>query len=108
MVGEYYSKLFDLEEIDYLPVCNNLKSCFFTVLNIGLRAGGGIAEHMKVLDMNNDTYNYYGKMTFDLLFFMFVNIVSLNIIFGIIIDTFAELRTDQRERGKYNFSIRVG
>ena len=38
------------------------------------------------------------KIVFDLSYFALINIVSLNIIFGIIIDTFAELRDEQNTR----------
>lgn len=98
--GESYSELFNVESRQNLEVCSSLKSCFFTILNQGLRNGGGIAEVMFVTDINDNTYNFYKRILFDLLFFMMINIISLNIIFGIIVDTFAELRTKQRERGK--------
>jgi hypothetical protein len=35
---------------------------------------------------------YFFKIIFDLTFFLIVIVILLNIIFGIIIDTFAELR----------------
>ena len=53
---------------------------------------------MLITDVESKKYNFYGKLLFDLGFFMFVNIVCLNVIFGIIIDTFSELRAKQRER----------
>jgi len=37
-------------------------------------------------------------MFFDLSFFIFVNVISLNIIFGIIIDTFGEMRAAADEK----------
>lgn len=91
--GESYSGLFNVESKQSLEVCYSLKSCFFTILNQGLRNGGGIAEVMFVTDINDPTYDFYKRIIFDLLFFMMINIISLNIIFGIIVDTFAELRT---------------
>lgn len=54
---------------------------------------------MLLTDINDPKYNFYLRVVFDIGFFMLVNIISLNIIFGIIIDTFAELRSKQRERG---------
>ena len=38
------------------------------------------------------------KWAIEITFFMLINVISLNIIFGIIIDTFAELRDAQKER----------
>lgn len=98
-LGQSYGKLFSPEVVSGLSVCSSMKSCFFTVLNLGLRNGGGIAESMLITDFESSQYNFYGKLLFDLGFFMFVNIICLNVIFGIIIDTFSELRAKQRERG---------
>jgi hypothetical protein len=36
--------------------------------------------------------NYWGRLAFDVVFFLVINVIMLNIIFGIIIDTFGELR----------------
>lgn len=97
--GQFYADLFHPEWVGDIKVCSSLKSCFFTILNLGLRNGGGIAEAMLLTDINDPKYNFYLRVVFDIGFFMLVNIISLNIIFGIIIDTFAELRSKQRERG---------
>ena len=43
--------------------------------------------------------NFYFYLLVELLFFLFVNIICLNVMFGIIIDTFSELRDKQRLRG---------
>jgi hypothetical protein len=45
---------------------------------------------------------YWGRVFYDLSFFILVNFVSLNIIFGIIIDTFSQLRNKETERGKFS------
>ena len=37
-------------------------------------------------------------MTFDMVYFIVVNIILLNVIFGIIIDTFADLRDKRNLR----------
>jgi hypothetical protein len=48
--------------------------------------------------LNREAYNdnnklyFYGQIITELTFFVFVNVVLLNLIFGIIIDTFATLR----------------
>ena len=44
-------------------------------------------------------------MIFDILFFIIVNVIYLNIVFGIIIDTFGEMRGDLEKRGKFYFFI---
>jgi hypothetical protein len=45
------------------------------------------------------------KTVFDMMFFIFVNFISLNIIFGIIIDSFASLRDEQGRRTNENENV---
>ncbi len=85
-------------------------------LNFGLRNGGGIADSHKAYSFDGDgsiganafdQANFaiggkvVGKMGFDVLFFAIINIIYLNIVFGIIIDTFGEMRTSLDERSKF-------
>lgn len=56
----------------------------------GIRAGGGIGEALGQLTRDSD--HYWFRVIFDLSFFIIIIICLLNIIFGIIIDTFAALR----------------
>lgn len=72
-------------------MCGSLLECFIYTMNLGLRNGGGIAESMKVEPPGP---NFFGRNMFDLSFFMIINVIALNIIFGIIIDTFSQLRDD--------------
>ena len=81
--------------------CESLRTCFLTTLNQGIRAGGGIGEYMRPSDpfggnsiqggdVKQDTYRYWlFRLMFDLGYFLMLNIVLLNLVFGIIIDTFA-------------------
>ena len=68
--------------------CNDLWGCFWTTLNRGIRDNGDFLE-------NPSFEHYWSRMMFDMMFYLIIIIILLNIIFGIIIDTFAELR-DQR------------
>ena len=77
--------------------CATLIECFFFTINLGLRNGGGVAESLS--DVKKDL-KFGVRSVFDVTFFMLINVISLNIIFGIIIDTFSQLRDDQNERGK--------
>jgi len=36
--------------------------------------------------------NYYVRMVYDMIYWITLNVIFMNIVFGIIIDTFAELR----------------
>jgi len=74
--------------------CNSLLQCFLTILNFGVRAGGGVGDVLKFPLLSDSGYWY--RQVYDILFFIVVSIVLLNIIFGIIIDTFGDLR-DKRQ-----------
>merc|ERR1712139_11362 len=59
-------------------------------------AAGGLPQH----EMGNAYHKAFpgGRFWFDILFFLLVVIILLNIIFGIIIDNFAELRDQKKMR----------
>eukprot|EP01002_Notosolenus_urceolatus_P014859 NODE_680_length_1859_cov_21.211602_g551_i0.p1 GENE.NODE_680_length_1859_cov_21.211602_g551_i0~~NODE_680_length_1859_cov_21.211602_g551_i0.p1 ORF type:complete len:608 (-),score=138.37 NODE_680_length_1859_cov_21.211602_g551_i0:34-1653(-) len=75
--------------------CDDLYRCFITIITRGVRSGGGIGDSMKDPVWGSDYFR--ARLVFDLGFFVLVIVIFLNIVFGIIIDTFAELR----ERNKY-------
>ena len=73
--------------------CTTLLQCFVVVINNGLISGGGIGDFLSVESFESENAARYGvRYLYDLLFFMVVKMAFLNIIFGIIIDTFADLR----------------
>jgi hypothetical protein len=67
---------------------------------LGLTNGGGIAEVLLLPAIDDKRVDFYFFLLVELLFFLFVNIICLNVMFGIIIDTFSELRDKQRLRGR--------
>jgi inositol 1,4,5-triphosphate receptor type 1 len=69
-------------------------------VNLGLRNGGGIGDSLKITMYIDNKSAYLPKVVLvNILFFLIINLVFLNIIFGIIIDTFGELRDGIFERG---------
>jgi hypothetical protein len=80
--------------------CTQLWECVMYVFNNGLRMGGGIGDVTNGVNPLDSEGRYTAKFFFDVAFFMLINVISLNIIFGIIIDTFADMRQKQDERGK--------
>jgi inositol 1,4,5-triphosphate receptor type 1 len=61
---------------------------------------------------------FVARVVYDLLFFFIVIIIVLNLIFGVIIDTFADLRSEKQQKelilkntcficGEYNVSFTV-
>ena len=86
---------------DYVQsMCTNYIHCFLTMIGFGLRSGGGIGETIEYPDYQTSTNNYISRFTIDFLFFMIINVIYLNILFGIIIDTFAELRDNKKVSGE--------
>ena len=66
--------------------------------------GGGIGDVLA--PQSYATKNeYYLRVVFDLSFFLIVVIILLNIIFGIIIDTFAELRDGKKTRDDDKYTV---
>jgi hypothetical protein len=70
--------------------CDSLYMCFTSTLNTGLRNGGGIGDAMSQLERSDPLY--WDRYIFDLTFFMIVTIIMLNMVFGIIIDAFGNMR----------------
>lgn len=83
-----------------LPVCTSLWMCFLTAINEGLR-GGDIGGYMgskynpDIVELDGkDTALFYLQVFFQLAFWFIVITILLNVIFGIIIDSFGELRNN--------------
>ena len=94
-----------LDGTDAANFCNSVWQCFLFMTNDGLRAGGGVGDVLSQ-DTNLDDPNYVKRYFYDLFYFLIIIIVLLNIIFGIIIDTFAELRDEKTLKGKF-YSIHI-
>eukprot|EP01063_Lacrimia_lanifica_P032620 TRINITY_DN5601_c0_g2_i1.p1 TRINITY_DN5601_c0_g2~~TRINITY_DN5601_c0_g2_i1.p1 ORF type:complete len:1092 (+),score=309.17 TRINITY_DN5601_c0_g2_i1:36-3278(+) len=70
--------------------CDTLLRCWVLLSTYGLRQGGGMADIMLPVAFGDS--RTAEKLLFDVLYFLVLIILFLNIVFGIIIDTFAELR----------------
>uniref|UniRef100_A0A4W3GFZ5 Inositol 1,4,5-trisphosphate receptor n=1 Tax=Callorhinchus milii TaxID=7868 RepID=A0A4W3GFZ5_CALMI len=86
----------DEEESDKENACETLLMCIVTVLNHGLRNGGGVGDVLR--QPSKDEALFPARVVFDLLFFFIVIIIVLNLIFGVIIDTFADLRSEKQKK----------
>ena len=85
-------------------VCNQLWECLLYVVDTGLRNGGGLADKSTEVDPDVEPGRYVAKFLFDVVFFMLINVIALNIIFGIIIDTFAAMREANDARGRMHLT----
>jgi len=77
--------------------CDTLYYCLVFFLNFGIRSGGGIGDALGNAPGPSESQYYIGRAIFDITFFMLIIIISLNVIFGIIIDTFGQLRDQRNE-----------
>ncbi|XP_011263285.1 inositol 1,4,5-trisphosphate receptor isoform X3 [Camponotus floridanus] len=76
--------------------CDSLVMCIVTTLNQGLRNGGGIGDILRAPSSIEPLF--VARVVYDLLFFFIVIIIVLNLIFGVIIDTFADLRSEKQQK----------
>uniref|UniRef100_A0A669AYM2 Inositol 1,4,5-trisphosphate receptor n=1 Tax=Oreochromis niloticus TaxID=8128 RepID=A0A669AYM2_ORENI len=79
-----------------LWACDTLLMCIVTVLNHGLRNGGGVGDVLRKPSKNEPLFP--ARVVYDLLFYFIVIIIVLNLIFGVIIDTFADLRSEKQKK----------
>lgn len=82
-----------------VQICRNLISCFLHGTDLGLRYGGGVGEQQNIIEYGDPLF--VGKIIFNYLYYVLMQIIFLNVVFGIIIDTFAELRDQKTDKGEY-------
>ncbi|CAH7174847.1 Itpr1 [Phodopus roborovskii] len=83
-------------EQDKEHTCETLLMCIVTVLSHGLRSGGGVGDVLR--KPSKEEPLFAARVIYDLLFFFMVIIIVLNLIFGVIIDTFADLRSEKQKK----------
>ncbi|KAI1893130.1 hypothetical protein AGOR_G00140740 [Albula goreensis] len=84
------------EEDNTERACDTLLMCIVTVMNHGLRNGGGVGDVLR--KPSKDEALFPARVVYDLLFYFIVIIIVLNLIFGVIIDTFADLRSEKQKK----------
>ena len=88
---EFYRDKFSIGENGM--ICDGLLECYLSVVNQGLRAGGGLGDALGAPEKTST--DFWARMVFDFAFFICITVILLQIIFGIILDAFGEMR-DQR------------
>ena len=78
-------------------MCDKLVDCFMVTVREGLINGGGMGDYLQPRAVS-DIGTFLGRFVYDLSYFVIVIIILLNVIFGIIIDTFGALRADRAEQ----------
>jgi len=76
-------------------ICSTEIECFLNYIYLGLRLGGGIGDSSPRISFKYDEKkNYFIKFFYDIFFQILVNLILGNIFFGVIVDTFNELRDE--------------
>jgi len=78
--------------------CKSLLYCFLTTIYNGLRSHGGIGDFLAKISYRRNSEMYMLRLFFDLTYYIIIVVLMLNIVFGIIIDTFRELRINQQKQ----------
>ena len=82
------------KEIEYQDdnLCKTLVFCFLNAMDSGLRARGGIGDSGKRISFLKRKSHYLKRIIMDDFFFILIVITAIDLVFGIIIRAFANLR----------------
>ena len=84
-------------------LCSSAGECFLNYIDLGLRLGGGIGDVIPrasfKYEKEGENY-YYSKLFIDISFHILVNLILANIFFGIIVDTFTDLRDENNKNAE--------
>ena len=87
MQGEFNIEIEGGEEDN---VCSSLLECTITYFNHGVRSGGGIGDILAEVPYDNPMY--WIRFLNDFIFFILAILILLNMIFGVIVSIFSEIR----------------
>lgn len=73
-------------------------SCFIFHFNEGSRSGGGIGDQLSMKSFDDDIVLYMGRWITDIAFFTSILLLLLNMINGIIVTTFSQLREESEKK----------
>jgi len=77
--------------------CKQLWTCFVAYVSLGVRNGGGIGDSFMEHDVDHWGEWILRTVAVPLIFFMMFTVVLMNVIFGVIIDTFGEMREEEAD-----------
>ena len=77
--------------------CLCLSFCFMTNFDAGIRARGGAADQMIRISFERNTYLYFIRIFYDISYFLICIIIMIDLVFGIILGTFSDMREKERK-----------
>lgn len=89
----------DLEIYSDQNVCQSMLECLFFSVRSGLLGDAGLGSVLNAQGYDSLIPFYLGRFIFDISFYIAINVLILNIVGGIVIDSFAELRDIDNQRG---------
>ena len=78
-------------------VCDNIFHCLIFHFDVGVRSGGGIGDSLPLTSIKN-LYDFSLRYVGDFSFYIIVTLLILNMINGIIITTFSQIREENDKR----------
>ena len=87
------------KEIEYKDdnLCKTLAFCFLNAMDSGLRARGGIGDSGRKISFKKERGHYLKRIIMDDFFFILIVITAIDLVFGIIIRAFANLRDNEQK-----------
>jgi len=101
-----FVQMYFLSDFSDPSVCSTLSHCYFTIVDRAFRNGEGIGAILGLGYFGGPNVaeggdpKFYGNLFINLSFFLSINIVLLNIILAILLDTFTGLREKSETFGK--------
>ena len=77
--------------------CLCLSFCFMTNFDAGIRARGGAADQMVRISFERNTGLYSTRIIYDISYFLICIIIMIDLVFGIILGTFSDMREKERK-----------
>jgi len=87
----------DIEEGTYKPCLGTLGECYVANVIYGLRDGGGIGERLRDRPLERNFFSIL-RIVCITSFFLVVNLMILQLVYCIIVDTFATLRGEKQQK----------
>ena len=72
--------------------CQSFIFCFLTNIDAGIRARGGAADQMIRISYERNSRHYIERIIFDVSYFLICIIIMIDLIFGIVLRTFSQMR----------------
>jgi len=101
IVGFYFFNTefeIDAESGKRTNICLNLLECWITYFNHGVRSGGGIGDLLGQKSYSQDKTLYWLRYVTDLIFFITIVLLLLNMINGVIVSTFSQIREESNKK----------